>query len=101
MALSPSRFIAALGLSVSLATPLLAQSPTPAPTPAPAPVPAPSSQMRLSDVIAGLEDQGYRIREVDVGRDRIEVEALTLEGKEVDLEVSPVDGKIISINHEI
>lgn len=93
MALSPSRFIAALGLSVTLATPVLAQGTPPAAPPA--------EQMRLSEVIAGLEDQGYRIKEIDVGRDHIEVEALTLDGKEVDLKVNPVDGQILSINHEI
>lgn len=102
MSLSPSRFIAALGLSVTLAAPLAAQTSTqPAAPVAPAPVVPVTEMMPLSQIIAGLEQQGYRIKEIDVGRSRIDVEALTLDGKEVELEVNPVDGVIVSIHHEI
>ena len=96
MTLSPARFISALGLSVSLAAPLAAQPVPPAGVPQAVPAP-----MALSALIAGWEEKGYRIKEVDVGRSFVEVEAIAPDGREVDLEINPVDGTIVNEHHDI
>ncbi|GMG81307.1 hypothetical protein LNKW23_05200 [Paralimibaculum aggregatum] len=50
----------------------------------------------LSTVIAGLEADGYRVTEVDVDRDAIEVEAVTPDSRRVELRIDPATGKILS-----
>ena len=53
----------------------------------------------LSAMIAALEDQGYRVVEVDVddvGDDDIEVEARSRNGREVELTLDPRNGAILA-----
>lgn len=50
---------------------------------------------RLSEIIATLEDKGYGVTEVDVDRDKIEVEARRSDGVRVDLDINPVTGAVI------
>lgn len=55
---------------------------------------AQGAEPRLSAIIAGLEDKGYKVLEVDVDLDRIEIEALTADGKRVEIDLNPKDGSI-------
>lgn len=50
----------------------------------------------LSAIIAGLETQGYRVTDVDVDRDSIEVDAITSDGRRVELRVDSGTGAILS-----
>jgi uncharacterized membrane protein YkoI len=67
-------------LAIALALPAAAQEPA---TPT------------LSTIIAGLEAQGYRVTDVDVDRDQIEVEAQTGDGRAVELRIDAVTGEIL------
>ena len=58
--------------------------------------PVPAQEARpLSAVVAALEAQGYRIGDIDVDRASIEVEAVTADGRRVDLRVDPGSGVIL------
>lgn len=50
----------------------------------------------LSAMIAALEADGYRITDVDVDRDDIEVEASTGDGRPVELRLDPRTGEVLS-----
>lgn len=50
----------------------------------------------LSAIIADLEAQGYRIGDIDVDRASIDVDAVTADGRRVDLRVDSGTGAIIS-----
>lgn len=50
----------------------------------------------LSAIIAELEAQGYRIGDIDVDRASIDVDAVTADGRRVDLRIDSATGAIIS-----
>ena len=50
----------------------------------------------MSAIIAGLETQGYRVTDVDVDRNSIEVDAVTSDGRNVELRVDSGTGAILS-----
>lgn len=70
--------IATILLGTALAGPVLAQD-------------AP----KLAPIIQALEEKGYQIREVDVDRDKIQVEARRSDGVRVDLDLDPTSGEIL------
>lgn len=72
--------IPAIALACAAAAPAMAQD---APRP-------------LSAMIADLESQGYRITDVDVDRDDIEVDAVAADGRAVDLRLDPATGAVVS-----
>lgn len=51
---------------------------------------------KLSEIVAGLEQSGYLLRELEVKTDRIEVEATTAAGARVELDVDPATGAVRS-----
>lgn len=51
---------------------------------------------KLSQIIADLESRGYVTSEIEVKRDRIEVEARTAAGARVELDIDPATGAIRS-----
>lgn len=50
----------------------------------------------VSEIAGSLEAGGYDIREIDVERNRIEVEA-TLEGTKYEIKVNPQSGQVIKV----
>lgn len=55
------------------------------------------AEMPLSQVVAGLEAQGYTaFDEIERERTGWEIEATDPNGQRVDLKVDPVDGRIVS-----
>lgn len=50
---------------------------------------------KLAPIIQALEDKGYQIREVDVDRDKIQIEARRSDGVRVDLDLHPTTGEIL------
>jgi len=50
----------------------------------------------VSEIAGSLEAGGYEIREIDVERNRIEVEAV-LEGTKYDIKVDPQSGQVIKV----
>ncbi len=50
----------------------------------------------LSAIITGLEAQGYSISDIDVDRASIDVDAVTADGRRVDLRVDSATGQILS-----
>ncbi len=60
------------------------------------PVMAQDTARPLSAIIAGLETQGYRVTDVDVDRNSIEVDAVTSDGRNVELRVDSGTGAILS-----
>ena len=51
---------------------------------------------KLSEIVADLETRGYVLSEIEVKRDRIEVEARTAAGAKVELDIDPATGAIRS-----
>lgn len=50
----------------------------------------------VSEIAGSLEAGGYEIREIDVERNRIEVEAV-LEGTKYEIKVDPQSGQVIKV----
>lgn len=50
---------------------------------------------KLAPIIQALEDKGYQISEVDVDRDKIQIEAHRSDGVRVELDVHPTSGEIL------
>lgn len=61
-----------------------------------APAFAQDATQPLSAMIAALEADGYRVTDVDVDRDGIEVEASTGDGRPVELRLDPRTGEVLS-----
>jgi hypothetical protein len=55
-----------------------------------------SNARPLSAMIADLEAQGYRITDVDVDPDAIEVDAVAADGRPMDLRLDPATGAVRS-----
>lgn len=49
----------------------------------------------LSAMIATLEGDGYRVTDVDVDSDRIEVEAVAQDGRAVEMRLDPQSGEVL------
>lgn len=89
--MTPATFV--LALSAVGALPVLAQTQTPA-TPSVAPSAASASPM-LSSIILDFETRGYRVLDVEVNSDWIEVEAITPAGARIEAYVNPVTGQTV------
>lgn len=50
----------------------------------------------VSEIAGSLESGGYEIREIDVERNRIEIEAV-LEGSKYEIKVDPQSGQVIKV----
>lgn len=72
-----------LALAAAHAAPALAQD-------------APPGSRPLSAMIADLEAQGFRVTDVDVDRDAVEVDAVAADGRPVDLRLDPATGRVLS-----
>lgn len=78
-------FAVVAGAALLLASPLALTQPQAAP-----------AEISIKDVIAKLESLGYReIGEIEKDDGRWEIEAVTADGRRVELDVDPRDGSIV------
>lgn len=66
----------------------------------PAPSAPASGAPPLSQIILGFEERGYRLSDIDVDADVIEVEGLGPSGARIEARVDPATGEILSESPE-
>ena len=91
--LRPTSLLATVVLT-ALATAAMAQ---PDATQAPPTEAAPAQAAPpLSEIIRSFEERGYRLTDIDVDADRIEVEGLDPNGARIEARVDPATGEVLS-----
>lgn len=88
----PLPLLGALALA-AFAAPATAQTET-------AQAPAAQAAPPLSEIIQGFEERGYRLTDIDIDSDVIEIEGLDPDGVRIEARVDPATGEVLSESPE-